>query len=150
MLAPVKSRWSSFAALIVLRRRLCWSVRRAQVAPQPNVIFDFTPSRRVAFEDLTRAVAYRGWARAIGPVTGEQAEALSGHIALVYDDEVMTRPIINFAENPDGIDGRVGARISGGFSTVKEAQDLAATLRIGALPINLALIQREVSGGSPG
>ena len=38
-----------------------------------------------------------------------------GHFAVVLDNEVKTRPIINFAENPDGIDGRTGAQISGGF-----------------------------------
>ena len=39
-----------------------------------------------------------------------------GHFAVVLDNEVKTRPIINFAENPDGIDGRTGAQISGGFN----------------------------------
>ena len=38
----------------------------------------------------------------------KQAGALSGHFAVVLDNEVKTRPIINFAENPDGIDGRTG------------------------------------------
>ncbi len=55
----------------------------------------------------------------------KQAAALSGHFAVVLDNEVKTRPIINFAENPDGIDGRTGAQISGGFNSIEEAQDLA-------------------------
>ena len=50
--------------------------------------------------------------------------------------------IINFAENPDGIDGRTGAQISGGFNSVGEAQELATTLQIGALPISLKLISQ--------
>ena len=40
--------------------------------------------------------------------SAEQAAALSGHFAVILDNEVQSRPIINFAENPDGIDGRTG------------------------------------------
>ena len=113
---------------------------------EPNVSFGFTDNGRDAFQEVTRAIAQRGQAQAIGPVTGEQAAQLSGHFAVVLDNEVKTRPIINFAENPDGIDGRTGAQISGGFTSAQEAQDLATVLQIGALPINLKLIsQTQVS-----
>ncbi|HEX4669977.1 MAG TPA: protein translocase subunit SecD [Solirubrobacterales bacterium] len=113
---------------------------------EPNVSFGFTDKGRDAFQEVTRQIAQRGQASAIGPVSGEQAAALSGHFAVVLDNEVKTRPIINFAENPDGIDGRTGAQISGGFSSPTEAQDLATILQIGALPINLKLIsQTQVS-----
>jgi SecD/SecF fusion protein len=107
---------------------------------EPNVSFGFTDKGREAFQEITRQIAQRGQAQAIGPVAGEQAAQLSGHFAVVLDNQVMTRPIINFAENPDGIDGRTGAQISGGFKDVSEAQDLATTLQIGALPISLKLI----------
>jgi SecD/SecF fusion protein len=107
---------------------------------EPIVTFGFTDKGREEFHDVTRAIAQRGQASAIGPAAGEQAAALSGHFAVVLDNEVQTRPIINFAENPDGIDGRTGAQISGGFKDVGEAQDIATTLKIGALPINLKLI----------
>ncbi len=56
----------------------------------------------------------------------------------MLDGQVVTQPIINFFENPTGIDGRTGAQISGDF-TISSAQDLAEFLRIGALPINLQL-----------
>jgi SecD/SecF fusion protein len=113
---------------------------------EPQVSFTFTDQGREAFQEITRRIAQRGAAQAIGPVAGEQAEALSGHFAVILDNEVKTRPIINFATNPDGIDGRTGAQISGGFKDVGEAQDLAKTLQIGALPINLKLIsQTQVS-----
>jgi SecD/SecF fusion protein len=111
---------------------------------QPNVTFGFTEKGRVAFQQLTRVVAFRGQARAIGPVGSGAAEMLSGHIALVVDGEIKTRPIINFAQNPDGIDGRVGAQISGGFGGVQEARDLVAILKIGALPVNMTLIHRAL------
>jgi preprotein translocase subunit SecD len=56
---------------------------------------------------------------------------------------VKTRPLINFAYFPDGIDGRTGAQIAGGFASVQEAQDLAAILRAGTLPIKLKLIRQR-------
>ncbi|HEX3735974.1 MAG TPA: protein translocase subunit SecD [Solirubrobacterales bacterium] len=110
---------------------------------EPNVAFKFTDQGRENFQNVTRQIAQRGQAQAIGPVGGEQAAALSGHFAVILDNEVQSRPIINFAENPDGIDGRQGAEISGGFSGehgLEQAQELATTLQIGALPIDLHLI----------
>ncbi len=112
----------------------------APTTNEPVVGFKFTGSGQDAFQETTRKIAQRGQAQAIGPVGAEEAAALSGHFAVILDNEVKTRPIINFAENPDGIDGREGAQISGGFSSVQDAQDLATTLQIGALPINLKLI----------
>jgi SecD/SecF fusion protein len=113
---------------------------------EPQVAFKFTDAGRESFQEVTRQIAQRGASQAIGPVAGEQAAAISGHFAVVLDNEVKTRPIINFAENPDGIDGRTGAQISGGFKDVGEAQDLATVLQIGALPIELRLIsQTQVS-----
>ncbi|HET9196904.1 MAG TPA: protein translocase subunit SecD, partial [Solirubrobacterales bacterium] len=113
---------------------------------EPVVSFNFTGEGQDAFQEVTREIARRGQEQAIGPVAGQEAEALSGHFAVILDNEVKTRPIINFQENPDGIDGRTGAQISGGFNDVGEAQDLATTLQIGALPINLKLIsQTQVS-----
>jgi len=112
----------------------------------PAVTFQFTGNGRQAFQEVTRRIAQRGQARAIGPASGEQAQALSGHFAAVLDNEVKTRPFIDFSENPDGIDGRTGAQISGGFNGISEAQDLATFLQRGALPINLNLIsQSQVS-----
>ena len=113
---------------------------------EPNVTFGFTEKGREAFQEVTRQIAQRGQAQAIGPVSAEQASALSGHFAVVLDNEVKTRPIINFAQNPDGIEGRTGAEISGGFHSPEEAQELATILQIGALPIDLKLIsQTQVS-----
>jgi SecD/SecF fusion protein len=112
----------------------------------PTVNFKFTGDGQDAFQEVTRQIAQRGQASAIGPVSVQQAGPLSGHFAVILDNEVKTRPIINFAENPDGIDGRNGAQISGGFQSETEAQDLATILQIGALPIDLKLIsQTQVS-----
>jgi SecD/SecF fusion protein len=115
-----------------------------QGSGEPNVSFKFTDQGRENFQNVTRQIAQRGQAQSIGPPgSAEEAGALSGHFAVILDNEVQSRPIINFAENPDGIDGRQGAQISGGFSGehgLEQAQELATTLQIGALPIDLHLI----------
>src|ERR1700760_3501517 len=114
-----------------------------QGSGEPNVAFKFTDSGRENFQNVTRKIALRGQSQAIGPANAEVAAAPSGHFAVILDNEVQSRPIINFAENPDGIDGRQGAQISGGFSGEHgrpTAQEVATTLQIGALPIDLHLI----------
>ena len=72
-----------------------------------------------------------------------------GLFAIVLDGEIVSSPIINFVDNPDGIDGRTGAQISGNF-TLQEAQDLAEVLQIGALPIKLALISQSTVSATLG
>lgn len=115
----------------------------APTTNEPIVSFEFTGEGQDAFHEVTRKIAQRGQAGAVGAVGVEEAAARSGHFAVVLDNEVQSRPIINFKENPDGIDGRNGAQISGGFNNsegLSQAQELATTLQIGALPINLKLI----------
>jgi SecD/SecF fusion protein len=112
---------------------------------QPNVTFNFTDKGRKAFQDITRTIAQEGQARALGSVSADQASQLSGNFSIILDGQVVSKPIINFVENPDGIDGRQGAQISGGF-TVDQAQNLAEYLQRGALPIDLKLTsQSQVS-----
>ena len=116
---------------------------------QPNVTFDFTDEGREAFQNITETIAERGQAEAPPGVTADQAAQLSGNFAVVLDNQVVSRPIINFVENPSGIDGRTGAQISGSFS-IQEAQDLAENLRIGALPIDLTLISQSTVSATLG
>ena len=116
---------------------------------QPNVTFDFTDEGREAFQEVTRRIALRGAERAGSGVSAEQASEASDSFAVVLDGEIVSRPIINFVENPDGIDGRTGAQISGNF-TIQEAQDLAEFLRIGALPIDLTLISQSTVSATLG
>jgi SecD/SecF fusion protein len=56
----------------------------------------------------------------------------------VLDDQLLSVPYINWHTNPDGIDGRTGTEITGGY-TVASAQNLAGLLRTGALPVRLTL-----------
>jgi hypothetical protein len=107
----------------------------------PTLTFGFTAAGRRAFRRVTRRIARRG-RRQVRHVRGSvPVDSLSGHLALVLDDEVKSRPIINFAEYPSGIDGRAGAQISGGFESRAEARDLATVLRFGALPLRLSLVR---------
>src|SRR5918998_2490746 len=106
---------------------------------QPIVTFDFTDKGRKAFQEITRRIAQRG---ADNTLPGVPAEQASQQFAIVLDDDLVSKPFINFQENPDGIDGSTGAQISGGF-TIQSAQDLAKILQIGALPIKLELISRS-------
>jgi SecD/SecF fusion protein len=106
---------------------------------QPNVTFSFTDSGKTAFQDVTRTIADRGRSTApVGTFGTAAAEQYSQHFAIVLDNQVFSNPIINYEENPDGIDGRTGAQISGNFD-INSAQDLATILQTGALPVKLAL-----------
>jgi SecD/SecF fusion protein len=106
---------------------------------QPNVSFDLTDKGGTQFHDVTRAIAQRAQANYLQSSGLSTAQA-SGHFAVVLDNEVISRPIIDFGENPDGISGN-SAEISG--LSLTEAQDVAQLLRIGALPINLKLISQS-------
>ena len=61
-----------------------------------------------------------------------------------------SRPIINFVENPDGIDGRTGAQISGSFTHPGGAATSPRSLKIGALPIKLTLISQSTVSATLG
>ena len=119
---------------------------------QPNVTFDFTDEGREAFQKVTATIAQRGAATAppgVGLGSSAQADQYSQHFSVVLDNQVVTQPIINFVDNPNGIDGRTGAEISGNF-TIGSAQDLAHFLEIGALPVKLALISQSTVSATLG
>ncbi|HSI81193.1 MAG TPA: protein translocase subunit SecD [Solirubrobacterales bacterium] len=123
---------------------------------QPNVTFEFTSEGREAFHDVTREISQRGandYFNATGQsptaAPADAASQFSGSFAIILDGKIQSRPIINFADNPDGIDGRTGAQITGNF-TVQSAQDLAEVLRIGALPIRLVLISSSTVSATLG
>lgn len=109
---------------------------------QPIVTFGFTDHGRDVWEKTTREIAQRG---AATQIPGQTPEEASQHFAIVLDDELISVPMINFAENPEGIDGVNGSQIEGGF-TIQSAQELANLLKTGALPLKLELIsQSQVS-----
>jgi SecD/SecF fusion protein len=108
---------------------------------QPIVTFDFTSKGRKIWQNVTREIAQRG-ADNVGVAATSDPAAANQHFAIVLDDELVSTPFIDFRQNPDGIDGRTGSQISGGF-TIKSAQALANVLKTGALPLKLELISNS-------
>ena len=104
---------------------------------------EFTDNGREAFARVTKRLADRG-ARIILPPGSDREQAFQ-RFAITLDNKIVSLATIDFVQNPEGIDGRTGAQIEG-IGTIEETQDLAESLRIGALPIELKLIsQTQVS-----
>jgi SecD/SecF fusion protein len=109
---------------------------KQQFDPQTNepiVTFEFSKKGREEFQAVTKRLAERGQLK---QVPGQPIENSFQTFAIVLDGKVVSRPYIDYRENPNGIDGRTGAQISGGFN-IQQAQDLADVLKTGALPITL-------------
>jgi SecD/SecF fusion protein len=126
--------------------------------PKPNtddlgqaiVTFNFSGPGREEFQNVTRAIAQRGLANAPPGCAGDPTcgDQYSGHFAIVLDQQITSRPIVNFVQNPDGIDGSNGAEING--LSFSEAQDLSQILQIGALPVTLDPISSETVSATLG
>ncbi|MFL5891626.1 MAG: protein translocase subunit SecD [Solirubrobacterales bacterium] len=116
---------------------------------QPIVTFDFQNGGQEAFQKVTETIAQRGQASAPLGFNPGQADQFSQHFAIVLDNQVFSSPIINYEENPSGIDGKNGAEISGNF-TIDSAQDLASILQAGALPVKLVLISQSTVSATLG
>lgn len=109
---------------------------------QPIVTFEFTENGRKTWEEVTRGISQRGLEN-FAP--GSNPQTAAQHFAIALDNELISVPFIDFQQNPDGIDGRNGSQIEGGF-TIDSAQELANLLKTGALPVKLDLIsQSQVS-----
>src|SRR5829696_2493253 len=104
---------------------------------EPVVTMEFTDQGQRAFEQVTKRIAQRGSETLVPP--GTPPDAAFQRFAISLDNQIISLATINFRENPEGIDGRTGAQITG-IGNIEETQDLANSLRIGALPIDLALI----------
>ena len=83
-----------------------------------------------------------------GKGTKKFGDLTSAHVnerlAIVYDDKLVSAP--NISEAITGGE----CRISGGFDEFSEAEELASTLRIGALPLELENIHDNVVGATLG
>jgi SecD/SecF fusion protein len=110
---------------------------------EPIVTMEFSDDGRAAFASVTKRIAQRG-SEIIVPPGGDREQTLQ-RFAITLDDEIVSLATIDHRENPEGIDGRTGAQING-IGSLQETQDLAESLRIGALPIELKLVsQTQVS-----
>ena len=121
---------------------------------EPLVTMEFTDKGREAFARVTKRIAERGRdcqtlagvSEECPPVQqGAPPEEFFQRFAITLDNQIVSLATIDFQDNPEGIDGRTGAQITN-IGDIGQAQDLAESLRIGALPINLKLIsQTQVS-----
>ena len=115
---------------------------------------EFTDKGREAFARVTKRLADRGrdceTLAGVSPdcpnvPQGSPPEDFFQRFAITLDNQIVSLATIDYQDNPEGIDGRTGASIEN-IGTIQQAQDLAESLRIGALPINLKLIsQTQVS-----
>jgi SecD/SecF fusion protein len=106
---------------------------------EPVVSFEFSNKGRQAFARVTKRIAQRGAATILPP--GVARQNAFQRFAITLDNQIVSLATIDFLENPEGIDGRTGAQING-IGTISQTQDLAESLRIGALPVNLKLISK--------
>jgi SecD/SecF fusion protein len=115
---------------------------QATTDPQNGVVvsFGFNGSGASTFQKVTQALATRG---SDNSVAGGFAN--NQHFAVTLNGALVTVPYIDFARNPNGINGSNGSEISGGF-TFASATTLANVLSSGALPIVLVPIaSKQVS-----
>ena len=61
-------------------------------------------------------------------------------VAIMLDGQIISAPSVN----EPIVDGK--AQISGGFMTYEEVQSLATMLRGGALPVDLTIVEKQVTG----
>ncbi len=97
---------------------------------RPNVLINFTSAGGKKFGDVTRDLA------TTGQITG-----VNQSFAIVLDNQMESDPIVDYKQNPDGIQG-TSAEITGNF-TLQEAKDLALVINTGALPVTLHQIESQ-------
>jgi hypothetical protein len=97
---------------------------------QPTMSVRFTAHGRAAFHRLTRAISRRGQGLAL---PGTPPALAAQHFALVVDGRLVALPSVDPTALPDGIDGRDGAVLEGGF-TGRTVSELARQLDSGPLP----------------
>ena len=107
----------------------------------PIVTFGFTDKGRKTWESVTKAIAQRGQ-ESVGILPSQTGDQVLQHFAIVLDNELVSSPTIDFRQYPEGIDGRNGSQIEGGF-TIGTAQELANILKTGALPVQLENISNS-------
>jgi SecD/SecF fusion protein len=116
----------------------------------PLVSMEFTDEGREAFARVTKRIAERGFNEStLNPGVPNPADQFSQRFAITLDDQIVSLATIDFQDNPEGIDGRTGAQIEN-VGTFDQANDLAESLRIGALPIELKLISETQVSASLG
>ncbi len=137
---PAKAKWYVLRDRVALFGKDITDPKQSQddATQSPQVDFKFTDKGRNQFQSVTRQIAQRG--QSLAPTFSPERPLQ--HFAVALDQSLISVASIDYTNLPDGIDGRNGAVISGGF-TFQSAQDLARLLELGALPINLKLISQS-------
>jgi len=94
----------------------------------PNVLIDFTSKGGQQFADVTKQLSLAG-----------ALKGVNQSFAIVLDNAMESDPIVDYQQNPQGIQGG-SAEIDGSF-TVQEAKDLALVINTGDLPLMLTRTQ---------
>ncbi|MEA2475607.1 MAG: SecD/SecF fusion protein, partial [Thermoleophilaceae bacterium] len=110
-----------------------------QQTQEPIVTMEFTDRGKKAFARVTKRIAQRG--QAALPQPGQRPQDRFQRFMISLDDQVVSLATIDYVRNPEGIDGQTGAQING-IGSIQQTQDLADSLRIGALPVTLKLISK--------
>jgi SecD/SecF fusion protein len=98
---------------------------------EPIVTLQFTSHGDKQFAAITKAEAQRGAALGV-----EQS------FAIVLDDQLYSFPVIDYNQNPTGINPTgTGAEING-MASLSEAKNLALVLQTGALPVKFTTVER--------
>src|SRR5215207_7180721 len=115
----------------------------------PLVTMEFTDKGREAFARVTKRIAERGFEQSTLSPGASDKEQFFQRFAITLDNQIVSLATIDFVANPEGIDGRTGAQIEN-VGDFDDANDLAESLRIGALPIELKLISETQVSASLG
>jgi preprotein translocase subunit SecD len=85
------------------------------VTQQPSIVFRFSKSGQARFEAMTNRIADRAKRTAPPGATENEVEVVAGHFAVIADDKVVARPVVDYFSYPDGLDGSHGIALSGDF-----------------------------------
>jgi hypothetical protein len=96
---------------------------------EPIVTFEFNADGREAFARMTLRIVARA-------VRADRAQ----RFAIVLDDRVMSLAQIDHVANPQGLDGSAGAALTG-VGDLDESKQLARTLDVGPLPLDLQVVR---------
>ncbi len=103
---------------------------------KPDITFGFSSKGKTQFHNVTAAIARRG------ALISGLGQTLNQHFAIALDSQLIAVPYIDYKNYPDGLPATDSANLMSGF-TVTAARNLAAELRLGALPLNLKLVRVE-------
>jgi hypothetical protein len=102
-----------------------------KTAGEDEVELRLTKQGARAFQNLTERVAHRGQEMSVG------SDHLFQHIAIGLDNRLIEVAQIDFARYPFGVTAKTNESISIVTANVRQARQLAAILRAGALPLSL-------------